>query len=64
MYTFKLGPELVWAAIVTIVGVLAAAVQGGPPTDIKTWAIALAAGIVRALLGLIISGVSPSATRQ
>lgn len=62
-YLFKPGPELVWSVVVTVVGVIAAAVatQGAlPPTDVKTWGLALAAGVARAILGLILSAMGPN----
>lgn len=56
-YNFKVTPELVWAVVVTVVGVLATtiATQGAvAPTDWQAWAIALAAGVVRAAVGLLL----------
>lgn len=57
LYVFKPTPELVWAVIVTVVGVLAATVatQGAlAPTDWQAWVIALASGLVRAVVGLLL----------
>lgn len=53
-YVFKPGPEVVWAFIVAVVAVLAEATQGAMPTDYRTWAVAVAAGLVRAVLGIIL----------
>jgi hypothetical protein len=60
VYNFKVTPELVWTVVVTVVGVVATAVatQGAlAPTDWQTWAIGIAAGVARALGGLILSKV-------
>lgn len=55
-YTFKPAPELVWAIIVTVATVLAQAIGDGKlPTDLTQWAIGVAVGMARALLGLILS---------
>lgn len=60
-YIFKPGPELVWAIVVTVVAVLAQSVGTGTmPTDLKAWAISVAVGIARALLGLILSAMGPN----
>jgi hypothetical protein len=64
MYDFKLGPELAWAVLVTVVGAMAMAIaaQGAlPPTDWKVWAIGLATGIARAVVALILSKVPDNA---
>lgn len=56
-YNFKVTPELIWAVAVTVVSVLATAIatQGAvAPTDWRAWAIALAAGVVRAVVGLLL----------
>lgn len=60
-YNFKVTPELVWAVVVTVVGVLATtiATQGAvAPTDWQAWAIALAAGVVRAVVGLLLDNTN------
>lgn len=64
MYNFKLTPELIWAVVVTGVGVIATAVatQGAvPPTDWQAWAIALSAGVARAIVGLILDKTNAAA---
>lgn len=54
-YQFKPGPELVWAFIVAIVGVLTLAVGAGePPADLKVWLLALVPALVRAVFGVIL----------
>lgn len=66
MYDFKLTPELIWAVVVTIVGVLATALatQGAvAPTDWQAWAIALAAGVVRAVVGLLLDKSNVTITK-
>lgn len=53
-YSFKLTPELAWGILVAVVAVLSTAVvtQGAvPPTDWRAWAIGVAAGVIRALVG-------------
>lgn len=65
MYNFKLTPELIWAVVVTLVGVISTVVanQGTtPPTDWKVWAAALAAGVLRAIVGLILDKANVSVT--
>lgn len=60
MYNFKPTPELMWTVVVTVVGVVATAVatQGAlPPTDWRTWAIAVAAGVARAVIGVVLDAV-------
>lgn len=57
MYDFKPTPELIWAVVVTVVGILSTAIatQGAvPPTDWKSWVIGLAAGLTRAIVGLLL----------
>lgn len=57
LYNFKVTPELIWAVVVTMVGVIATAIatQGAvAPTDWQAWAIALAAGVARAVVGLLL----------
>lgn len=64
MYNFKFTPELLWAVVVTVVGVLATTVatQGAlPPDDWRTWGIAVAAGVARALVALVLSRVPSNA---
>lgn len=59
-YNFKPTPELIWALVVVVTGVVATAVatQGDlPPTDWRTWAIAVATAVVRALVGFVIDTV-------
>lgn len=70
MYSFKPTPELIWAVVVTVVGILATAVatQGDvPPTDWRAWAIALSVGVIRAIVGLLLDKTNvgaPDATKQ
>lgn len=64
MYNFKPTPELVWAMVVTVTGVVATAVttQGEVgPTDWQAWAIGLATGVLRAVVGLILDKAKPDA---
>lgn len=56
-YNFKPTPELIWSIIVTVVGGIATAVatQGDvAPTDWRVWAAATVAGILRAVVGLLL----------
>lgn len=58
MYNFKTGPEIFWAGLTLITGVIATAVvtQGAvAPTDWRAFAIGIAAALARALPALIMS---------
>lgn len=54
-YVFKPGPEFVWVLIVTVVTAVTQMVQGAPPSDWATWLVAVVAGIIRAILGVVLA---------
>lgn len=66
-YNFKLTPELIWSIVVTVVGGIAIAVatQGTvAPTDWKIWLAATAAGILRAVVGLLLDKTNVGTTSK
>ncbi len=62
-YTFKVTPELAWAALFTVLGAVAATMQasGTLPTDVPTWVFAtLVPAIITALVKLFFTVTSGS----
>lgn len=56
MYDWKPTWESAWFVLTAVATVVLQSIAGqAPPTDVKTWAIGVGAGAVRAALGAVLS---------
>lgn len=61
VYIFKNKDELIWIAIIAAVALVLQSLEGGAiPTDWTKWAIAIAVGVLRAVLGKMVEVTTPT----